>query len=504
MFNTGTETETFSLQINSNASSPISLVLDTSSSVSVEAGASGMWTLKATAEEGSLGLYDRLVVVTHDSLIGQNLSLEFDVQPRSDLTLQGPLDGRIVVQSGESSSVSIFIENVGTSDLLLDTFTIAGLPGGVDAVLPDVDEFLLEAGATHNVSLNVSASAATSARTDTLTLQLFSDGAVAVLDVELQVVDRTLAQLSPNKNQIISGPSAATNVTIEVTNIGTLQDTFLLSIGAGETSNYFEISLSKTSVNLGIGQSETVVLSVRETSAGANENGLPINIVATSTLDPSSTDVTLLTLIPMTAGSDLEIFPDDATTQASGSISGMLKVRNTGNSVDVFTLSSVGLDCEIQSSVLLEPGQTSDELPWSCEIPSDALAGTNAFSFRSSSNARSNAVQNEVVTYTIDATWDASSVVSITVDSNEISIPYLGGSSTTVTVSNLANIGISGRLTLVGVGDGVFNIRINNTLGENTDAFTLEPGASEIFVVRFDALTVDETCLLYTSPSPRD
>ena len=272
-----------------------------------------------------------------------------------------------------------------------------------------------------------------------------------------------------------------------------MQDTFLLSIGAGETSNYFEISLSKTSVNLGIGQSETVVLSVRETSVGANENGLPINIVATSTLDPSSTDVTLLTLIPMTAGSDLEIFPDDATTQASGSISGMLKVRNTGNSVDVFTLSSVGLDCEIQASVLLEPGQTSDELPWSCEIPSDALAGTNAFSFRSSSNARSNAVQSEVVIYTIDATWDANSVVSISVDSNEISIPYLGGSSTTVTVSNLANIGISGRLALVGVGDGVFNTRINNTLGENTDAFTLEPGASEIFVVRFDALTGDET-----------
>ena len=62
-----------------------------------------------------------------------------------------------------------------------------------------------------------------------------------------------------------------------------------------------------------------------------------------------------------------------------------------------------------------------------------------------------------------------------------------------MTVSNLANIGISGRLALVGVGDGVFNTRINNTLGENTDAFTLEPGASEIFVVRFDALTGDET-----------
>ena len=119
---------------------------------------------------------------------------------------------------------------------------------------------MLEAGATYNVSLNVSASAATSARTDTLSLQLLSDSTSALLSIELQVVDRSLAQLSPNTNQIIAGPSVASNITIEVTNIGTLQDTFLLSIGAGETSNYFELSLSKTSVNLGIGQSETVVL----------------------------------------------------------------------------------------------------------------------------------------------------------------------------------------------------------------------------------------------------
>ena len=46
---------------------------------------------------------------------------------------------------------------------------------------------------------------------------------------------------------------------------------------------------------------------------------------------------------------------------------------------------------------------------------------------------------------------------------------------------------------MIGVGDGVFEIRWNNTLGEVTDAFTLEPGASEIFVVRFNSLTMDET-----------
>ena len=43
---------------------------------------------------------------------------------------------------------------------------------------------------------------------------------------------------------------------------------------------------------------------------------------------------------------------------------------------------SVGLDCELESSVLLQPGASSLELPWSCEVPDDALAGTNAFSFR--------------------------------------------------------------------------------------------------------------------------
>ena len=493
VFNTGSETETFSLQINSDATSPVSLMLESASSVSVAADASAVWTLKATASEGSLGLLERIVTVTHDSLASQNLTLQFDVQEQASLNLMGPLDGRIVVQSGEDASVMLTIENDGTSNITLDTFTISGLPGGVDAHLPDVDGYLLESGTSYNVSLNVSASAATSARTDTLTLQLLTDSASTSLSIELQVVDRTLAQLSPNTNQIIAGPSAATNVTIEVTNIGTLQDTFLLSIGAGETSNYFELSLSKTSVNLGIGQSESVVLSVRETSAGASASGLPINIVATSTLDPSSTDVALLTLIPMTAGSDLTVLADDSVTEAGGSIDGTLIVTNTGNSVDVFSLSSVGLDCELESSVLLQPGASSLELPWSCEVPDDALAGTNAFSFRAVSSARSDALQNEVVVYTIDATWDASSVVAISIDDRTLSIPYLGGSSTTITVTNLANIGISGKLTMIGVGDGVFDIRWNNTLGEVTDAFTLEPGASEIFVVRFNSLTTDET-----------
>ena len=101
--------------------------------------------------------------------------------------------------------------------------------------------------------------------------------------------------------------------------------------------------------------------------------------------------------------------------RSRGTIDGTLKVTNTGNSVDVFTLSSVGLDCDIESSVLLQPGASSSELPWNCEIPSNALAGTNAFSFRSVSSARSDAIENEVVVYTVDATWDSSSVAAISI-----------------------------------------------------------------------------------------
>ena len=83
VFNTGSETETFSLQINSDATSPVSLMLESASSVSVAADASAVWTLKATASEGSLGLLERIVTVTHDSLASQNLTLQFDVQELS-------------------------------------------------------------------------------------------------------------------------------------------------------------------------------------------------------------------------------------------------------------------------------------------------------------------------------------------------------------------------------------------------------------------------------------
>ena len=194
----------------------------------------------------------------------------------------------------------------------------------------------------------------------------------------------------------------------------------------------------------------------------------------------------------MTAGADITVIPDDSPTVAGGTISGSFTVINTGNSADVFSLSSVGLSCQMESSVVLQPGESTFQLPYVCNVPEDALAGTNAFSFRAVSTARSDAIHNEVV-YTIDATWDANSVASISLADSELSIPYLGGSSTTITITNLANIGISGKITTVGVGDGVFNIKFNNSLGEVTASFTLAPGASEIFVVRFDALNPDAT-----------
>ena len=75
-----------------------------------------------------------------------------------------------------------------------------------------------------------------------------------------------------------------------------------------------------------------------------------------------------------------------------------------------------------------------------------------------------------VVVYTVDATWDSSSVAAISIGDEDLTIPYLGGSSTTVTISNLANIAVSGKLTMIGVGDGVLDIRWNNSLGEVTDA----------------------------------
>jgi hypothetical protein len=272
-----------------------------------------------------------------------------------------------------------------------------------------------------------------------------------------------------------------------------MQDTFLLSLESGESSTYFELSLSQTSVVLGVGQSETVVLGVRESSSGAPETGLPINIRVTSTLDSEATDFVIITLFAMDAGADLTILADVDSSEAGSTISGTVSVTNTGNSADEFSLSSVGLSCNLAQSVTLSPGASSSPLPWTCDVSEDALAGTNAFSIRVVSSARSDYVYSEVATYNVEATWDSASVVSISVDAISLDIPYMGGSSTTVTVTNLANIEITGRLTLLGVGDGVFDVQWNNTAGEETELFTLSPGASEIFVVRLNSLTTQAT-----------
>ena len=493
VFNTGSETETFSLQILSNASAHVALALDTASSVTVASGQSATWTLSATAVSGSLGLNERVISVTHDSLQTLNSTLEFDVQPVLELELSGTLDGRIVVQPGQSSSIDIVIENIGTSDVSLSTFTISGLPGGVVAELSDVSSITLASGELYVAQLNVTASAALNARSDSLIIRLVSDASDALLPLELQVIDRSIAQLNANTNQAIAGPSSITNVTIEVTNIGTMQDTFLLSLESGESSTFFELTLSQTSVVLGVGQSQTVVLGVRESSTGAPESGLPINIRVTSTLDSEASDFVIITLFSMDAGADLTILVNDDSSVAGGTIDGTVSITNTGNSADQFSISAVGLSCTLADSVTLSPGASSSPLAWTCDVADDALAGTNAFSIRVVSSARSDYVYSEVATYNVEASWNTASVVSITVDTTSLDVPYMGGSSAAVTVTNLANIEITGRLTLVGVGDGVFDVQWNNTAGEKTDLFTLSPGASEIFVVRLNAISTQAT-----------
>ena len=75
----------------------------------------------------------------------------------------------------------------------------------------------------------------------------------------------------------------------------------------------------------------------------------------------------------MTAGADINVFADDTPAEAGGTISGTFTVINTGNSVDVFSLSSVGLDCQMESSVTLQPGGSTLQLPYVCDIPGDAL-----------------------------------------------------------------------------------------------------------------------------------
>jgi hypothetical protein len=157
-------------------------------------------------------------------------------------------------------------------------------------------------------------------------------------------------------------------------------------------------------------------------------------------------------------------------------------VTNTGNAEDTFSITTVGTDCGLDTSVTLAPGLSSDPLGWSCVVANDAAAGQKAIVFRAVSAVRTNVALEQAVFYTVEADWPGSALVALSFDETKASLGVDSSTSVVLTVQNMANTEVTGMLDVLGQDTGLLLIEWLRMSDQTaTNEYTLTPGSSMEF-----------------------
>ena len=153
-----------------------------------------------------------------------------------------------------------------------------------------------------------------------------------------------------------------------------------------------------------------------------------------------------------------------------------------GRGEDQFTLTTIGEDCDLSEIFSLSAGTSSQAYSWNCVVDLDEDAGLSSFTFRVTSNARSDYVLEVVEFYTVEPNWNSDAIAEISFADETLSMASSGGSSTTVTIRNLANAPINGNIMLLGIDESLFDVIITPS-GSETESkqFALSNGQSTEF-----------------------
>ena len=488
--NNGSETRTFNLQFESTEG--LNTIITSTTDISILAGESGTWEVQTTAEEGAVGMYVQAFSVTRNGVVSE-ASVDIEVLATSEITVAGPIDGRIVMQPGTTSSTAFTLSNTGTRDVIL-VASMSGLPSSATAEISH-SSLMLSVGETSQVYLNITLTTNAEPGTHPLEFGYGGTGASAVEQVDLQIQDRYSVLLSSTSTQVVAGPSNNASILVDVTNFGTASDVLQLSLSDSSDSTWFTYSLSTTSVSLASGATSTVLIEVREVMTGATANGITITLHATSSNDPSAIDHLNLTVRPQVAGAEITVIADVDETPPGGIIRGSVVVKNTGTAYDELLLTTVDMDCGVTTLFELEAGASSSAIPWSCTIDEGAQSGLASLEFRVTSTSRSDYVETYAEIYSVEPTYANGNVLDITTDASTYKIPYSGGTSVVVTVTNLANTHVEGVLSYNGEGTGMLIGQWTRILDDSAvNTFQLAPFASAEFMLTLTSnIENDET-----------
>ena len=485
IYNNGSETVEFFLNVGDD--SPLETSLVGATSVNVSANAVGQWSLSTTVMQGFVGAYSQDFTVSYNG-ISSSETVNFDVQPVADFSIDGPLDGRISTKPGESVDVDVSLSNTGTMDLDL-TASVSGLPTGAEVTFSDT-QVALNSGATFTVSMSVSMISSAQSGSYPIVVTYSDADYAESLSLELQVADSVKVNVTSAKSSVIAGPISAVTYTFEVTNLGSASDTFFVSLNFDDNNNastWFDTVLSTTSVNLAPSSTQVVTISIRELSVGAPTNGCDVNIVVTSSNDDTVSGAKGFKIKPIEVGAEITIVASDDSAKPGETISGEVSVSNTGTGEDQFTLTIVNEGCDL-SEIFSLPPATPQTFSWTCTIDENANAGSDDILFRVRSNARSDYFIESLQDFTIESNWANGAIIELSFADESLSMASSGGSITTIEVRNLANTPISGSIFIGGNDSSLFDCIIKPHGTELPDSsFNLANGQSTLFVLEINS-----------------
>ena len=455
--NQGTEEDTISLigidveGVTFTNPEPVTLARGTSQYVVME-------VMIDSSVVGNITL-DFTISSTNSGLESINSSGVFEIKEFAEMEISGPSDNRIVIIPGQNSSIQLELFNRGTKNLDL-TASIIGLPNGI-SVVKGLEDVILQANDSVAIELELLSSAGLQPTSDSFTITFDGGWVSEDLTLELQITDRHEVVIDSSEDRIVASPLGNSNLTMQITNLGTSTETFVANINNSQVSDWFTISVDVLSLTLDAGQSGSITISAREVAAGAPVDGNELLITVTSTADSMISDTLTIDIIPQVANGKITIMSDDDKAAPGETIYGNVIITNMGTATDLMQIDTLELDCNLEgTTVELSPSMSSAPIPWSCTIGDNTNAGPYALTFRLTSAARSEMMVTASESYQVESTWNGE-VITFTLDSETLTFDDSVEQQTiSITICNKANTFVEGNLELIGKNepqmDGVF------------------------------------------------
>ena len=475
--NHGSDAAVFFLDI--TESSGLDTVLVTASGVSIAAGETGTWTVNTKGDPLQSGILEQAFSATYNGLTS-TLQVPINLLEVDGFDILPPSEDRVLIAPGASSNFTITLRNSGTSNYTASP-SLSGLPADIDVSF-DVEDAELDRGSEQTVNLVFSADTGATPSSSTVTLTYLAASLSVSYSFDVVIVDREDVAVTAVQTRLLASPSSPTSTTVDVTNLGTASDVYLVEWNTGSQGNWFDVAITPTTFQLSSGSSQQVSITVQEIASGAPEAGVIYTLRVASSTNPNVVDEVFITVQPVAAGANMTVLTDVGSAKPGGSVYGSILLSNTGNTEDTFAITTVGIDCGLDVSVTVAPGLASDAFGWSCVVPNDAAAGQRAITFRAVSTVRSNVVVEQSTLYEVEASWPGDSLVALSFSDGRLTLGADSSTTTLLTVQNLANAEVSGTLNAYGQDTGLVVLEwIRMSDDASTTDYTLSPGSSVDF-----------------------